>query len=238
MLSDDSKNVSNAADNPDRPVVGRLLHQRAHRTAPSTTHPRAIGRVEHGRAARLGPVTNRRLLLSPLWFIVALVTLVGPGTSSAAASSAAETRVRAIDTPTEISVGQQSSERPASVGCLRPDQPESVVGACVATEAASDATSSLSGTNLGRRLASEQQLGEAGTSLAGAGSKPYTPLRASEGLAENYGGNAADWSKMGSSSYRGADGRVFETHWYENAVTGVKTEFKTKFPESSWFGFK
>jgi hypothetical protein len=83
----------------------------------------------------LEPVTNRRLLLSPLWLIVALVTFVAGGTASAAANSGPETRVRANSTVIETSVGHPSSERPASVGCLRQVQPESVVGACVATEA-------------------------------------------------------------------------------------------------------
>ena len=74
---------------------------------------------------------------------------------------------------------------------------------------------------------SEQQLGEAGTPLAGAGTA--TKLRAADRLAADYGGESADWAKMGSSSFRGADGFQFETHWYENVPTGVRTEFKTKF---------
>jgi hypothetical protein len=80
-------------------------------------------------------VNTRRLLLVPLWFIVSLATFLGLGTSSAAASSGPETRVRANSTVVETGVAANSSERPGSVGCLRPPQPESVVGACVATEA-------------------------------------------------------------------------------------------------------
>jgi hypothetical protein len=75
--------------------------------------------------------------------------------------------------------------------------------------------------------ASEQQLGEAGTPLAGAGTA--TKLSAADRLAANYGGEATDWAKMGSSSIRGADGFQFETHWYENVLPGFRTEFKTKF---------
>jgi hypothetical protein len=80
-------------------------------------------------------VNGRRLLLSPLWLIVALVTFVAGGASSAAAAGGPETRVSAIPTPAGTSVAANSSERPASVGCLRPAQPAMVVGSCVATKA-------------------------------------------------------------------------------------------------------
>jgi hypothetical protein len=33
---------------------------------------------------------------------------------------------------------------------------------------------------------------------------------------------------MDSSSYRGADGLQFETHWYENIRIGQRVELKTK----------
>ena len=64
----------------------------------------------------------------------------------------------------------------------------------IATNTASSATS---GANLGRQLASEPQVGEAGTSMAGANSVPFKPLCAADGLAETYGENETDWSKMG-----------------------------------------
>ena len=95
-----------------------------------------------------------------------------------------------------------------------------------ATDAGSGAESAVMGRNLGRQLASEQQVGEAGTALAGAGTS--TELRAASRLADQYGGSASDWAKMGGSSYRGADGLQFETHWYENIPTGQRVEFKTK----------
>ena len=82
-------------------------------------------------------MNNRRLLLSPLWFIVALATIVGLNVTSAAAGSATETRVRAFEHVTVDAIGQPSSERPASVGCLRPEQTQLVVGSCVATESGS-----------------------------------------------------------------------------------------------------
>ena len=79
---------------------------------------------------------RRRLLLSPLWFIVALVSTLGLNASSAAAGSATETRVRALEHVTVNSVGQQSSERPASVGCVRPETADLASGSCVATNTA------------------------------------------------------------------------------------------------------
>lgn len=82
-------------------------------------------------------MTNRRaLLLSPLYFVVALLTLAGLGTSPAAANAGPETRVRAFDTPVETSVAATSSETPASIGRLRPETVATAVGSCVATEAA------------------------------------------------------------------------------------------------------
>lgn len=89
-----------------------------------------------------------------------------------------------------------------------------------------DATSSIAGRDLSRRLASEQQMAEVGRPLAGAGTG--TKLRAAERLADDYGGDPADWAKMGSSSYRGADGFQFETHWYENVFTRNQVEVKVK----------
>ena len=81
---------------------------------------------------------RRRLLLSPLWFIVALATIVGLNATSAAAGSATETRVRAFEHVTVDSVGQHGSERPASVGCVRPETVAMAVGSCVATNTADD----------------------------------------------------------------------------------------------------
>lgn len=96
----------------------------------------------------------------------------------------------------------------------------------VAAKSASGAEAALAGRNLGRQLASEQQLSEIGRALAGAGSS--TKLRVAERLARDYGGVADDWAKMGSSSYRGADGFRMETHWYENVLSRERFEFKAK----------
>ena len=84
---------------------------------------------------RLEWMMNCRLLLWPLLLIVALITTLGLGTPSAAAASGPETRVRAIPAVTVDSVGQQSSERPGGVGCLRPAPIVLASGSCVATKA-------------------------------------------------------------------------------------------------------
>lgn len=78
---------------------------------------------------------RRRLVVSPLLLLVALVTILTAGTVSASAAHGSGTRVRAIDSAVVERVAQASSERPASVGCLRPSQPGLASGSCVATEA-------------------------------------------------------------------------------------------------------
>lgn len=81
-------------------------------------------------------MSTRRLLLSPLVFLVALLTVLGGGTVSASAGHRSETRVRALDTAVVDGVGQPSRETPGSVGCLRPTQPGLASGSCVATNTA------------------------------------------------------------------------------------------------------
>jgi RHS repeat-associated protein len=97
----------------------------------------------------------------------------------------------------------------------------------VAVEEGLDASSAINRLRLGQQLASEEQVGEAGISIAGAGSEDV--LRQAGRLATEYGGNPDDWAKMTSSAYQSADGLSFQTHWYENINTGVRTEFKTNF---------
>jgi hypothetical protein len=175
--------------------------------------------------------------------LVVAAVLVGVGTTATSVASftydvAVHTRVEVPEVgwskaqtvaPHLAREGSASSSVEARGTATTPD------ARSVATESASSASS---GTNLGRQLASEQQMGEVGIPQSGANSQPFKPLRAADRLAETYGGNSADWSKMSSSSYTGPDGRMFETHWYENIVEGIKTEFKTKFQDSSWLGFK
>ena len=84
---------------------------------------------------RLDSVTRRRLFLSPLLLLVALLTGLGLNTSSASASAGPETRVRAINHVPAISVGNIDSETPGRVGYLRPETGQVMSGSCVATEA-------------------------------------------------------------------------------------------------------
>lgn len=81
--------------------------------------------------------------------------------------------------------------------------------------------------NLNKSLASEQQMGEAGTIMAGANAR--VAFRDAARIAKQYGGEAADWVKKTSSSYS-CNGTRFETHWVENVKTGQRVEFKTKMP--------
>ena len=101
-------------------------------------------------------------------------------------------------------------------------------GATATTElAAGEAHSATNLLNLNKSLASEAQMGEAGTPIAGAGTN--TVLRDADPLANDYGGNPGDWSKMGSSNYQASDGSMVETHWYQNDATGSgQIEPKTK----------
>lgn len=106
------------------------------------------------------------------------------------------------------------------------------------TSAAGDATkvgargaeNAANGVRLGKQLASQQQMGEPGKVLAGSGST--TPFRGAGHAAQQYGGEASEYAKMGSSLYRGGKGvrDTFETHWVERVTTGERFDFKTKFP--------
>lgn len=155
MPNDASRNASNAAGNPDRPRRRRAAASTRDDTPDHTPHhTRLVGSAD-ARAARLEPVTNRRaLLLSPLYFVVALLTLAGLGTSPAAANAGPETRVRAFDTPVETSVAATSSETPASIGRLRPETVATAVGSCVATEAVDIAGANFAQTTASRTFSS------------------------------------------------------------------------------------
>lgn len=99
------------------------------------------------------------------------------------------------------------------------------VAAALAAAARARATLSTGARDLRWRLASESQLAEAGTVIAGPGSARV--LRDAPRLVVQYGGELGDWVKKTSASYA-ADGRRFEVHWYENLATGTRLEPKTK----------
>jgi YD repeat-containing protein len=88
------------------------------------------------------------------------------------------------------------------------------------------AKSSANLDKLNRQLASESQMAEAGTPIAGAGAKK--PLNKANDMATQYGGQASDYGKKGSSSYTANDGTKIETHWEENTKTGERFNIKTK----------
>ncbi|MFN7813650.1 MAG: RHS repeat-associated core domain-containing protein, partial [Planctomycetia bacterium] len=90
------------------------------------------------------------------------------------------------------------------------------------------AESAVNGLKLNKSLASQAQMGEVGTTMAGAGAR--VPFRGAARVAKEYGGNAVDWVKKTSSSHTARDGATFQTHWVENVRTGQRVEFKTKFP--------
>ena len=64
--------------------------------------------------------------------------MLGLNTSSAAAGSATETRVRGISTAAVDAVGQPSNETAGSFGCVRPGSVGTASGSCVATNTADD----------------------------------------------------------------------------------------------------
>jgi RHS repeat-associated protein len=100
-------------------------------------------------------------------------------------------------------------------------------GAVVGAPAANNAGNVL---KLKNQLASQGQMAEAGTIMAGPGGR--VPFRDALRLVSEFGGKALDWVKKTSSSFTDGKGTRFETHWVENIKTGQRVEFKTKFPEN------
>jgi RHS repeat-associated protein len=98
-----------------------------------------------------------------------------------------------------------------------------------AAAAADGANSAVNGLNLGKSLASDEQVGQLlegdGVPILGAGTD--TELNAAEGLSNQYGGAAEDWQKVTSNSYTAGDGTQFETHAYQNIDTGQVVEPKS-----------
>ncbi|WP_422506603.1 RHS repeat domain-containing protein [Stenotrophomonas sp. GZD-301] len=82
---------------------------------------------------------------------------------------------------------------------------------------------------LGKMLASEQQMGElaSGAVKVTHGASTPKPLRQAERLAGEYGGDASSYQKVSSSSYKAADGGHVETHAFRNADTGQIIEPKS-----------
>ncbi len=99
-------------------------------------------------------------------------------------------------------------------------------GAKVAARAAlAESTSAVQALNLSKSLASEAQIAEVGTRIAGEGAKEI--FRDALKAAERYGGSASDYVKMSSSAFAAKDGMKMSTHWIQNIVTGSQHEVKT-----------
>ena len=77
------------------------------------------------------------------------------------------------------------------------------------------------------RLHGEAIAGIGAHSIAGVGAKKEIGDIAR--LVSTYGGEAGDWAKMVGRTET-AEGRLLQIHWYENAKTGFKTEFKHNLP--------
>ncbi len=86
------------------------------------------------------------------------------------------------------------------------------------------ARSAVAGVNLAKSLASEAQLGEEGKIIAGPGVKRVFDNAAQ--VAQEYGGQAADWVKKTSTAFT-LNGIQQQTHWVENIITGVRVLEKT-----------
>ena len=89
---------------------------------------------------------------------------------------------------------------------------------------------SVSGVNLGKQLASEEQVSslQNGDGEVIAGPNARVPLRDAPRLAATYGGEPQDWVKITSPHYDPVSGSGFETHAYMNTETGEVVELKTK----------
>jgi RHS repeat-associated protein len=79
--------------------------------------------------------------------------------------------------------------------------------------------------NLSKSLASQQQMAETGTIIAGPGSK--IKFNDAPKTAQQLNAKVTELVKKTSSSFRAADGTIIQTHWVENIKTGVKDFFKS-----------
>lgn len=97
-------------------------------------------------------------------------------------------------------------------------------GTTAGARAATGAESPIAARNLARQLASEEQMGQVGIPMAGAGQDRGIDVVGR--LTSQYGGTADDWVKMTSTSYKEPSGFNFQTHWYQT-TRGARFEFKT-----------
>ena len=172
---------------------------------------------EHNTAFQVGSIVTQVAVA-----VVMIVGTAGAGAVLVAARYAAAAGIKAA-VKTALREGKELVARTAT---RLADDTGSVNFFATAGRSGISNTAQLasSGKNLARQLASEQQLGEVGSVIAGAGTQKA--IRAIDRLIDTYGGSVTDWVKKSSSTYTGVDGIQFATHWYENISTGTKVEQK------------
>jgi len=151
-------------------------------------------------------------------------------TASAAPAEAAEVQAatKTVSTPksgADMPVDLRGATKPPGAPAEGPPAAAGK-GAGAAPYASGEAHSAANAIKLNKNLASQQQVGEIGSRIAGEGTG--VPFRDAERFAGQYGGRPADWVKMSSSSHVAPDGTKFQTHWVQNMSTGQRVEFKTK----------
>jgi RHS repeat-associated protein len=114
-----------------------------------------------------------------------------------------------------------------SAALARTSGESTVRGATALSTTSAGAENSATAVTLGKSLASEAQMGEAGIRMAGPGTNRV--FRDASRVAKEHGGSPGDWAKVRSSSWSSrGEGTKIETHWVENVGTGQRVEFKTK----------
>jgi RHS repeat-associated protein len=106
------------------------------------------------------------------------------------------------------------------------------LGGIVRSLARDAARSTASALLLEKQLVSQAQMAEVlhggGRVMAGAGVR--REIDDLPRLIDQYGGDAADWTKITSSTYKTRAGELLETHAYRNVRTGEIVELKSKLP--------
>ncbi|WP_245004757.1 hypothetical protein [Paraburkholderia sacchari] len=128
-------------------------------------------------------------------------------------------------------LGQAGAKMPSGAQAATVPSTALAAGAAAAGKGGTSGgtANAVSGLNLNKSLASQQQLSDLatgkGVNIAGSGTN--VPLRDAPRLVSEYGGQPGDWSKVSSSSYTAADGAQYEIHAYRNTITGQVVEPKS-----------
>jgi hypothetical protein len=212
--------VQEAAGRPRRPL----------RLPPLAARPSAAGGVEWSGMTRAAKGRSVWAAVLGLAVVLLAAALPAPASASAPSPSYAETRVWGSNLETAAGVGAERTLSPTGTEAYAARYDELAVGYPLAARGTTGAESAANRLRLQQQLASEQQVGEVLTqprSMAGAGTARQ--IDDINRLVSQYGGDAADWAKVRSSSFTAADGTRFEVHAYRNVRTGETFELKTKF---------